>query len=508
MNFCSESNRRSIPRLSRKAVLVLAFLLIAVDLTPVIAAPESTIVTCINLQTKHERISETGKCRITQEARANWHLLQSDSRLPEKDKSKTLVTCSNKPTSSVSYQIIRARCARHQLRSEFYRSNLLVPAPKITNVVAIGHNAAQIYIASDPYANPDAPVAYYTITSSKGQVKDVYTWGELKLTIDTLSELTDYSFTVSATTVDGTSPLSLPSDSVKTAKYVAPPAPAFAAAPIAAPAFTISLASENVTVGNAIDGYSVSSTGGAISSYSISPSAPAGLTFNTSTGLLSGSPTSVTSATTYTITANSASGSATRNFVLTVSAAITVGSTGPAGGKVFYVATTPFVCGPTMSTTCKYLEAAPSGWNSGSDPRRTWAQGSPVNYQSTRVSNVSSPETATAIAIGWGSRNTLAIIAQGNSNTGSAAAALAHSYSSTVSGNSFSDWYLPTKNELNQLFLQRAIVEGLASTPESYYWTSSEYSSASSAWVQDFFDGWQGSGGKPDSWLIRPIRAF
>jgi hypothetical protein len=87
---------------------------------------------------------------------------------------------------------------------------------------------------------------------------------------------------------------------------------------VAAPAFTLSSNSESRATGSSLAGYTISSTGGAVGSYSISPSAPAGLIFNTSTGLLSGSPTSVASATTYTITATNTSGTATATFELTV----------------------------------------------------------------------------------------------------------------------------------------------------------------------------------------------
>ncbi|NDH13257.1 MAG: hypothetical protein EBY13_05130, partial [Actinobacteria bacterium] len=86
---------------------------------------------------------------------------------------------------------------------------------------------------------------------------------------------------------------------------------------VAAPAFTISPIAETVTVNTAITGYTISSTGGAVASYSIS-STPAGLTFSTSTGLLSGSPTTVAAATSYTITATNANTTATRTFTLTV----------------------------------------------------------------------------------------------------------------------------------------------------------------------------------------------
>ena len=89
------------------------------------------------------------------------------------------------------------------------------------------------------------------------------------------------------------------------------------------PVFSLSSNSESKTVNSSISGYTVSSTGGEISSYSISPAAPAGLTFNTTTGLLSGSPTAVAAATTYTITGINEMGSTTQTFTLTVTAAST-----------------------------------------------------------------------------------------------------------------------------------------------------------------------------------------
>ena len=85
-----------------------------------------------------------------------------------------------------------------------------------------------------------------------------------------------------------------------------------------APAFTLSTSSQSVTQNSAITTVTSSSTGGTISSYAISPAAPAGLTFNTSTGQLSGTPTATQSATIYTITGTNAGGSASQTFTLTV----------------------------------------------------------------------------------------------------------------------------------------------------------------------------------------------
>jgi hypothetical protein len=143
------------------------------------------------------------------------------------------------------------------------------------------------------------------------------------------------------------------------------------------------------------------------------------------------------------------------------------------------------------------------------DPTRTWAQsgqgGSP-RYDTGTVNNAISPETATATAIGWGYRNTLAIILQGSTNTANSAAALADAYSVTVGGVVFDDWFLPSKDELEQIFIQRLTVGGVS----SFYWSSSEFS-AYNAWywfsMGGFFTG-SGDTGKNNDASVRPIRAF
>lgn len=180
-----------------------------------------------------------------------------------------------------------------------------------------------------------------------------------------------------------------------------------------------------------------------------------------------------------------------------------VGDTGPGGGKVFYVATTSFACGPARASTCNYLEAAPSGWNTGSDPQRTWSK---VSESETAVNNPTSPQTATGTAIGWGYRNTRAIILQGNTDTATSAAALADSYSVTVSGSVYDDWYLASKDELNELYLQKTTIGGFMGGSDSY-WSSSEYGN-NSAWYQGFGTGSQSDGFKIYTLYLRPVRAF
>jgi hypothetical protein len=76
------------------------------------------------------------------------------------------------------------------------------------------------------------------------------------------------------------------------------------------------------TVGTAISPNTPSSSGGAVTSYFVSPALPAGLSLNTSTGIISGTPSTVTSATSYTVTATNSAGSATAGLSITVNAAV------------------------------------------------------------------------------------------------------------------------------------------------------------------------------------------
>ena len=519
--------RFNLPLFTTLALLL--SILAPISFTQATAAP--ALVTCVNLQTGKERISHTGSCRNTQEAQANWRKNQSDSAIGSGASAKVITICSNKESSPVTYQVIRSKCAKHQVTTIFSRSGSLPSKPIIAEAVSFGYDSASLKLANNPAATQDAPIAYYTITSYRVDTgtanniltQRIYSWTDLGLAISGLQAQTTYTFTVSATTVDGTSQLSLASLPVTTRAYVAPSSNT--SNTLAAPAFSLSTSAETKTVNTAITGYTINSTGGTIASYAISPAAPAGTTFNTGTGLLSGTPTATQSATAYTITATNASGTATQTFTLTVTAAVyTVGQMGPGGGTIFYVALSPFACGPTRSAMCTYLEAAPSGWNGGAEPSRTWAQSTPVNYQSTSVNNATSPETATATAIGWGYRNTQAIILQGNSDTATSAAALADSYTVTVSGVEYDDWYLPSKDELNQMCKwQRGVAwisdatvcsggstnsgPGAAGFGGNEYWSSSE-ESADKAWGQ--VPGRQIRYYKSGlySFNVRPIRAF
>ena len=105
-----------------------------------------------------------------------------------------------------------------------------------------------------------------------------------------------------------------------------------------------------------------------------------------------------------------------------------------------------------------------------------------------------------------GAMNTAMIVSTqiSDSQTGNFAAKVCADYSVTVGGVTYGDWYLPSKYELNLLYLQKDVVGGFAN---NRYWSSSEYNS-SNAWYQIFVNGNQYDGGKLNTPYVRAVRAF
>ncbi len=91
-----------------------------------------------------------------------------------------------------------------------------------------------------------------------------------------------------------------------------------------APDISIDPSTLTATVGTAIPPITIVHNGGAVVSYSISPPIANGLSFNTNTGSISGTPTAVAGAETYTITATNSAGADTASVTITVNAALTV----------------------------------------------------------------------------------------------------------------------------------------------------------------------------------------
>jgi hypothetical protein len=106
---------------------------------------------------------------------------------------------------------------------------------------------------------------------------------------------------------------------------------------------------------------------------------------------------------------------------------------------------------------------------------------------------------ATGIALRTGSTNTSTIISKqgAGSYTAEICAGL------QVGG--YKDWFLPSKDELNKLYLSKAKIPGLY---ESYYWSSSEAGS-NTAWIQSFVNGAQSSYDKKgNAFRVRAFRSF
>ncbi|RZM12696.1 MAG: DUF1566 domain-containing protein, partial [Pedobacter sp.] len=103
--------------------------------------------------------------------------------------------------------------------------------------------------------------------------------------------------------------------------------------------------------------------------------------------------------------------------------------------------------------------------------------------------------SSTSIALGAGAANTALIVSRCASNI--TAAYISADYSS----GGYTDWYLPSRDELYKMYLNRVVIKNFSS---GYYWSSSEGSSTS-AWSIDFNSGLQtSSNAKTNTFYVRP----
>ena len=179
-----------------------------------------------------------------------------------------------------------------------------------------------------------------------------------------------------------------------------------------------------------------------------------------------------------------------------------VGDTGPGGGKVFYVAPRAFTSAAPCGTACIYVEAAPAGWIVSDTP--------------TGQTNCTTPGTATAdpkcewlgntrtdlgikaraTGMGLGFDNTSALI------TLNAAAGKAATVARAYQGGGKTDWYLPSKEELDVMYSEKLNVGGLS----SYYWSSTEERNGYAAHL-NLENGTKVFGmGKSSRLGVRPVR--
>ncbi len=85
------------------------------------------------------------------------------------------------------------------------------------------------------------------------------------------------------------------------------------------------------------------------------------------------------------------------------------------------------------------------------------------------------------------------------------AAKVCDDYTNTDTGTgAYSDWYLPSKDELNKLYLNRAAIGGFGEA----YWSSSEQAN-NNGWAHYFSTNTQGAYWKDATqFRVRAIRAF
>ena len=107
---------------------------------------------------------------------------------------------------------------------------------------------------------------------------------------------------------------------------------------------------------------------------------------------------------------------------------------------------------------------------------------------------------ATGTTIGTGLANTNKIIASQGATATSYAAGLARDYK----GGGFNDWYLPSKDELQKLYLNKDAVRGFS---DYGYWSSSEFDNKS-VWTQQFNGNAQSIIDKRYALYVRAIRSF
>jgi hypothetical protein len=156
-----------------------------------------------------------------------------------------------------------------------------------------------------------------------------------------------------------------------------------------------------------------------------------------------------------------------------------IGETGPAGGKVFYV----------TEGGLHGLEAAPVD-----QPLAPWG-----------CEGLATPG-ANGMPIGKGSSNTAAAVAGCNETV--TAAKIADNYTF----NGYSDWYLPSNDELNAMYTNigpaaPAPLTNVGGFAINGYWSSSEIG-ANHAWTLFFGNGGQSFGIKLNPLSIRAVRSF
>jgi len=318
-------------------------------------------------------------------------------------------------------------------------------APTITGVASGDEQVTVSFTA--PSSNGGSAITSYTATSSPDGITGTLSQaGSGDIIVTGLTNDTAYTFTVTATNAIGTSVASAASNSVTPAGV--PDAPVISGVASGDEQVTVSFTAPSSDGGSTIISYTATSSPDGITG----TLSQAGSGTITVTGLTNGTPY------TFTVTATNAIGTSVASAASSsVTPLLAIGDSYQ-GGKVAYILQSG---DPGYYANVQHgIIAAPSDQSSGI----RWHNGS------------DSITGATGTAVGTGAANTTTIIsAQG---VGTYAAQICNDL--VLSG--YSDWYLPSKDELQKLYTNRVIIGGFADTK---YWSSSEYSNFY-AWRIDF----------------------
>ncbi|MFA6706511.1 MAG: hypothetical protein WCR91_01255 [Sphaerochaetaceae bacterium] len=201
------------------------------------------------------------------------------------------------------------------------------------------------------------------------------------------------------------------------------------------------------------------------------------------------------------------------SVTVTTHAVYTLRSAGQAGGLVFFDK-------GSYSDGWRYLEAAPYGWYDGeSDPYFQWGAYGYVVDPCATATDVGSGETNTANIVNY--HDLLRTLYPDKdyytypkqyyaNNDGTVAAKVCADYELEKGGVTFSDWFLPSKDELALLYNNlKAHNVGGFSEYDWFYWSSSEYDDKN-AWTHCFVDEgtFQYYYSKTEWNNVRPVRAF
>ncbi len=195
---------------------------------------------------------------------------------------------------------------------------------------------------------------------------------------------------------------------------------------------------------------------------------------------------------------------------------------GPAGGLVFYENLNYAQDG------WRYLEAAPYGWYDGvSDSEGAYTGDNDPEFEWGATGYTITPRTE--IFIGTGANNTENIVTYHDSlitlypergdyytngtkyysgTDGTVAAKVCYDYSRDFGGQTYDDWFLPSKIELD-LMHKHLELQDLGELSGYYYWSSS-VKTRTNAWGGYFSDllGFIASNARWKTFSVRPIRAF